>query len=164
MTLAEEARAVLRVSDNGVGIAPEDLPHVFERFYRADKSRAGAKGQLGLGLAICKAIIDAHNGQIEVTSEIGLGTCFTVRPSKTSKRSRDFANTHTAWLNPTCEGPAAQRTNRYPSPRTVRICLGDCGSSSSFWRSHAMCTSTVRSVMCDCPFHTCWRIRSRDKA
>ena len=73
MTLAEEARAVLRVSDNGVGIAPEDLPHVFERFYRADKSRAGAKGHLGLGLAICKAIIDAHNGQIEVTSEIGLG-------------------------------------------------------------------------------------------
>ncbi len=78
-TREEPAEAVLSVSDTGRGIAPEDLPHIFERFYRADKSRARARGQAGLGLAICKAIVDAHGGRIDVESEPGKGTRFTVR-------------------------------------------------------------------------------------
>ncbi|MBI3867572.1 MAG: HAMP domain-containing protein [Verrucomicrobia bacterium] len=78
-TRVEEGAVVLAVTDTGVGIAPGDLPHVFERFYRADKSRASAEGRFGLGLAICKAIVDAHRGRIEATSELGRGTTFTVR-------------------------------------------------------------------------------------
>jgi heavy metal sensor kinase len=78
-TRSENGRAVLAVADTGQGIAPEDLPHIFERFYRADKSRARAQGQSGLGLAICKAIVDAHGGSIEVNSRLGEGTTFTAR-------------------------------------------------------------------------------------
>jgi signal transduction histidine kinase len=72
------ALAVLTVADTGKGIAPEDLPRVFERFYRADSSRTGA-GNSGLGLSICKAIVEAHGGTIEVASEVAVGTTFTVR-------------------------------------------------------------------------------------
>ena len=74
----ENGLAVLKISDTGQGIAPEDLPRVFERFYRADKSRTGA-GNVGLGLSICKAIVEAHGGTIEVASEPNVGTTFTVR-------------------------------------------------------------------------------------
>ncbi len=73
----ERGAVTLRVRDTGQGIAPEDLPRVFERFYRADKSRSA--GHSGLGLAISKAIIDAHGGSISVTSEPGTGSEFTVR-------------------------------------------------------------------------------------
>jgi signal transduction histidine kinase len=66
------------VADAGQGIAPEDLPRVFGRFFRADESRTGS-GNAGLGLAISKAIVEAHGGTIEVTSEVGDGTTFIVR-------------------------------------------------------------------------------------
>ena len=69
----------LVVADTGQGIAPEDLPHIFERFYRADKSRARAEGHCRLGLAICQAILDAHGGRNEVSSHPGTGSTFTVR-------------------------------------------------------------------------------------
>ena len=65
------------VSDTGEGIAPADLPHVFERFYRGEKSRSRASGGAGLGLAIAKGIVEAHSGQIQVESERGKGTTFT---------------------------------------------------------------------------------------
>jgi signal transduction histidine kinase len=65
------------VRDTGAGIAAEDLPHVFNRFYRADKSRSRATGGAGLGLSIAKRLIEAHGGRIGVESEIGRGTRFT---------------------------------------------------------------------------------------
>lgn len=70
--------ARLAVKDSGVGIAAEDLPCVFERFYRADPSRNRFTGGSGLGLAIAKAIVEAHGGQISVSSEPGKGSVFTV--------------------------------------------------------------------------------------
>ncbi len=75
---SQNGLAVLTVHDTGPGIAAEDLPRVFERFYRGDKSRTGS-GSAGLGLAIAKAVVEAHGGTIEVTSKEGIGTTFTVR-------------------------------------------------------------------------------------
>ncbi len=73
----ENGRAVCRVSDTGPGIPPEDLPHVFERFYRADKARSRGHG-FGLGLSIAYWIVKHHGGWIEVASKVGEGTTFTV--------------------------------------------------------------------------------------
>jgi len=70
--------AVLTVSDTGLGISTEDLPRVFERFYRGDKSRTVSNGNAGLGLAISKAMVEAHGGTIEVSSRPEVGTTFTV--------------------------------------------------------------------------------------
>jgi signal transduction histidine kinase len=60
--------------DTGRGVAAEDLPHVFDRFYRADKSRASASGNLGLGLAIVRSIAQLHGGRVELESQLGHGT------------------------------------------------------------------------------------------
>jgi two-component system OmpR family sensor kinase len=71
---------VFTVSDTGIGIAPGELPHVFDRFWRADpaRSRSGQRSGSGLGLAICKWIAEAHGGSIQVTSKPGKGTTMTV--------------------------------------------------------------------------------------
>lgn len=74
----EGASALIEVSDSGPGIAPEHLPHVFERFYRADPARAAGAGS-GLGLAIAKTIIDAHHGAIDIGSSPSEGTLVKVR-------------------------------------------------------------------------------------
>ena len=76
---SQNGLAVLTVADAGSGISPQDLPHVFERFYRGDKSRTGSNGNAGLGLAISKAIVEAHGGIIEAASKPDVGTTFTVR-------------------------------------------------------------------------------------
>jgi signal transduction histidine kinase len=78
---ADHGDAVLLVRDTGIGIAPGDVPHVFERFWRADpaRSRTGERPGVGLGLAITKWIVEAHEGTITVQSRPGRGTTFTVR-------------------------------------------------------------------------------------
>jgi heavy metal sensor kinase len=75
----EHSQAVLSVSDSGVGIPPEDLPHVFERFYRGDKSRRREICGNGLGLSICQSIVAGHGGAIRVESTPGAGATFEVR-------------------------------------------------------------------------------------
>lgn len=75
---ADGPTAVLQVSDNGVGISDDALPHVFERFYRADKARSRNSGGAGLGLAIAKSICTAHGAEIKVSSQEGQGSRFTV--------------------------------------------------------------------------------------
>jgi two-component system phosphate regulon sensor histidine kinase PhoR len=69
----------LRVADNGIGIPPGDLPHVFERFYRVDKGRSRVSGGTGLGLSIVKQMIQSHGGTIHVESELGKGTTVVLR-------------------------------------------------------------------------------------
>ncbi len=79
MALTREGSAVhLTVSDEGIGISPEAQGRIFDRFYRADEARAHSPKGTGLGLAICKWIAEAHQGHIEVESEPGKGSRFTV--------------------------------------------------------------------------------------
>ncbi len=73
------ASAEILVRDTGIGIAPEDLPHVFDRFYRADPARSRDPGGSGLGLAIARWIAEQHGGQITIESSLGLGTTVSVR-------------------------------------------------------------------------------------
>lgn len=76
--LEERHHISFRVKDEGTGISEEDLPYLFERFYRGDKSRDRKTGGIGIGLSIVKALIDAHHGQIKVESEKGLGAIVTI--------------------------------------------------------------------------------------
>ncbi|MED3622942.1 ATP-binding protein [Neobacillus thermocopriae] len=68
----------ISIEDEGIGIPKEDLPYIFNRLYRVDKSRSRATGGFGLGLAIVKEIVEAHGGEISVKSKVGKGTCFTL--------------------------------------------------------------------------------------
>ncbi len=76
---AMENHVAIAVEDEGIGIAPENLPQVFDRFWRADPGRNHREGNMGLGLAIAQTIAQAHGGKITVTSEIGIGSCFRVQ-------------------------------------------------------------------------------------
>ncbi|MBI3415353.1 MAG: HAMP domain-containing protein [Verrucomicrobia bacterium] len=75
---AHDGKTVLEVSDNGIGIPAEALPHVFERFYRVDKARSRELGGAGLGLSIVQSICAAHHGHVEVSSTPGQGSRFRV--------------------------------------------------------------------------------------
>lgn len=74
---SQNRQLLLQVQDTGAGIPPEDLPHIFDRFYRGDKARSDS-GESGLGLAIARSIVEAHNGRITATSTPGQGTTFTI--------------------------------------------------------------------------------------
>ncbi|WP_068785898.1 sensor histidine kinase [Paenibacillus phocaensis] len=75
---AEEDQAIVTVTDNGIGMSEPDMLHIFERFYKADKSRTRSSGGSGLGLSIVKKIVDIHEGEIQVASELGKGSSFRV--------------------------------------------------------------------------------------
>jgi signal transduction histidine kinase len=74
----QEDRVQVKVIDNGIGISEEDQKKIFDRFYRVDKHRSRAEGGTGLGLSICRFITEAHSGSIEVSSNTGMGSTFTV--------------------------------------------------------------------------------------
>lgn len=75
---SKKGKPLLTVFNTGKGISPEDLPHIFERFYCTEKSRNEASENFGLGLAIAKTIVDTHKGKISATSELGCNVCFYV--------------------------------------------------------------------------------------
>lgn len=77
--LSQPHGAIIEVKDNGIGIPLEDLPHIFERFYRVDKARTRNSGGFGLGLAIVKQIVQAHQGEITVNSILGNGSTFQIK-------------------------------------------------------------------------------------
>ena len=89
-----ERNAIITIQDNGIGIAAEDLPHIFDRFYRVQADRSRNTGGTGLGLAIVRAIVQAHHGSIQVDSQLDLGSKFIVTlptkatPSKTSSQRK----------------------------------------------------------------------------
>jgi len=75
----EGQNALVTIRDTGIGISPEHIPHIFDRFYRVDKARSRSEGGSGLGLAICKYIVEAHSGEISVESQAGKGSTFSIR-------------------------------------------------------------------------------------
>jgi OmpR-family two-component system manganese-sensing sensor histidine kinase len=79
-------RVCIRVRDTGIGIPPEHLPHLFERFYRVDEARARHTGGFGLGLALAQQIVTAHRGSLQVASQVGEGSVFTVELPLSSSR------------------------------------------------------------------------------
>lgn len=75
----EGEEAIIVINDKGIGIPPTDLEHIFERFYTVDKARSRRLGGAGLGLSIVRTVIERHHGTISVSSEVGVGTTFTIR-------------------------------------------------------------------------------------
>lgn len=136
--------ALLEVRDTGKGIPAEDLPHLFDRFWRADAARGRATGGSGLGLSIARQIVTDHQGTIAVESTVGVGTAFTVTlattgpspPTPLIDRGQCPAS---AWVG------ADPSTRRYPRPYTVSRWRGRAGSSPSFRRRLRTWASTVRS-------------------
>jgi heavy metal sensor kinase len=74
---AHDGRVAIHVTDSGIGIAEEDVPHIFDRFYRVDRARSRSEGGAGLGLAIGRWIAETHDGALTVASEVGRGSRFT---------------------------------------------------------------------------------------
>jgi signal transduction histidine kinase len=75
----DDTHALLEVSDTGIGMTPDVVPHVFERFYRGDPARSAGGFGVGLGLSLVKWIVDRHNGTVEAAGTAGVGARFTVK-------------------------------------------------------------------------------------
>ena len=91
--IAQESDVELSVSDTGPSIAPEHLPHVFDRFYREDKARSRAEGGVGLGLSISGWIAEAHGGTMSVESTPGQGAVFTITLPRIAPQTRPVGST-----------------------------------------------------------------------
>jgi signal transduction histidine kinase len=89
MFRAKPSWAVLEISDNGIGISPEALPHVFERFYRSEQVQARKARGTGLGLSMVLSIVEAHAGKVEVRSRENEGAIFVVRLPRLELTSAD---------------------------------------------------------------------------
>jgi CheY-like chemotaxis protein len=119
LALRGDGEAIVDVRDTGSGIAPHDISHLFEEFYSSSKDPSSEYSGFGLGLAISKQLVDAHGGSMSVTSELGKGTCFTV---KLHFLSDDATTTHPVLL-------------RTPSPKgdeakPVVLCVSEKGYAS----------------------------------
>jgi signal transduction histidine kinase len=90
----ESGQAVIEIADTGIGISECDLPHIFERFYRADQVRSRETRGSGLGLSIAKWIGERHRGTIEAQSRVGLGTKMTIRLPLTDEEASNSGNLH----------------------------------------------------------------------
>jgi two-component system sensor histidine kinase BaeS len=83
-----EGGVLMEVHDTGAGISPEQLPHIFEKFYQADNQRSARASGSGLGLAIAKQIVEAHGGTISCESTPGVGTTFSITlPAQVTRRT-----------------------------------------------------------------------------
>lgn len=89
-------RVAVEIRDNGIGIPREDIPHIFDRFYRAERSRNSSTGGSGLGLAISRQIVDGHGGRIWASSEPGIGTSlfFTLKRATIEEGAADDDDKH----------------------------------------------------------------------
>jgi signal transduction histidine kinase len=76
--MRNEDKAVVSISDTGIGISAEHLPFIFDRFYRVDRARSRAEGGTGLGLSIASSIAKMHGGNIEIESQVGKGSSFRI--------------------------------------------------------------------------------------
>jgi len=85
-TWSDQSHLVVEVADNGIGIPAVEIPRIFERFYRVDRSRSRDMGGTGLGLSIVKHIVQAHRGSIHVQSTLGAGATFQIRLPLSSKK------------------------------------------------------------------------------
>lgn len=85
----KDGKAYIQVQDKGVGIRPEDVPHIFDRFYRSADARGGKAGGAGLGLSIAKWIIEKHGGNFEVISRVDIGTRVTIELPHITKTEKN---------------------------------------------------------------------------
>ncbi len=124
---------LIEVSDTGRGIAPEDLPHLFERFWRGDSSRARSTGGAGLGLSICKAIVEGCGGEIGVASRLGEGTCVTVRlPRPQQDETAVGLPANQRIGNPASNRQKNAGNRTRPAPRVGSGSIHNCAADQAF--------------------------------